>query len=144
MDRETYLLHQVHPAKLAADISASIISTGLFWRGRYLEAVVSASALPVVASALVTRADCSWLKDTAMGRYVLAHMPPWAQTVRLGGAALMAYGGWKRRPGLIAVSLLIVAAGWCDGLFAAVRSSIPLGYKQGHQDVLAGEFEGPP
>ena len=85
MDRETYLLHQVHPAKLAADASASVISTWLFWRGRCLEAVVSALALPMVASVVVTHRDCSWLKGTTAGRYVLAHMPPWAQAVRLGG-----------------------------------------------------------
>ena len=123
MDRETYLLHQVHPAKLAADISASIISTGLFWRGRYREGLVSALALPLVASALVARGDCSWLKGTAAGRYVLAHMPPWAQAVRLGGAALRGYGSWKRRPRLIALGLLVVVGGWCKGLFVPARSS---------------------
>ena len=121
MDRETYLLHQVHPAKLAADVSASVISSWLFWRGRYLQAVVSALALPVVASALVIRGDCSRLKSTAAGRYVLAHMPPWAQAVRLGGAALMAYGSGRRRPGLIALGLLVVAGGWCEGLFVPAR-----------------------
>ena len=121
MDLQTYLLHQVHPAKLAADLSASVISTWLFWRGRYLGAGVSGLALPVVASALVVRGDCSWLKGTAAGRYVLAHMPPWAQAVRLGGAALMAYGGWKRHAGLVTLGLLVVAAGWCEGLFAPAR-----------------------
>ena len=121
VDRQTYLLHQVHPAKLAADLSASVLSTGLFWRGRYLQAAVSASALPVAASLLVMRGDCSRLKGTAAGRYVLAHMPPWAQAVRLGGAALMACGGWKRRPGLIALGLLVVAGGWCEGLFVPAR-----------------------
>ena len=83
--------------------------------------MVSALTLPVVASALVTHGDCSWLKGTAAGRYVLAHMPPWAQAVRLGGAALMACGGWKRRPGLIALGLLVVAGGWCEGLFVPAR-----------------------
>lgn len=80
-------------------------------------------ATPMVASALVTRLDCSWLAGTAAGRYVLTHMPPWAQAVRLGGAALMAYGGCERRPRLIALGLLVVAGGWCEGLFVPARSS---------------------
>jgi hypothetical protein len=32
MERDAYLLHQVHVAKLATDVSAGVVSTSLMWR----------------------------------------------------------------------------------------------------------------
>ena len=43
-------------------------------------------------------------------------MPPAAQAVRLSGAAIMAYGSWQRRPGIVVLGLLVVVAGWSDGI----------------------------
>jgi hypothetical protein len=34
VDSESILLHQVHPVKLAFDISASIVSNALLWQHR--------------------------------------------------------------------------------------------------------------
>src|SRR6266508_2381447 len=47
---ERYLLHQVHPAKLAADVSASAVSTVLFWRHRALAGLLVFAVPPAVAS----------------------------------------------------------------------------------------------
>jgi hypothetical protein len=111
------LLHQVHPVKLAADISASLVSNTLLWRHRPLAGIVIRYALPVVGSAVVLSfADVERLRDTAAGRYVLANMSPGAMAVRLAGDAVMAVGSWYRRPPLIALGLVIVAAGWSQGL----------------------------
>jgi NAD(P)-dependent dehydrogenase (short-subunit alcohol dehydrogenase family) len=43
-------------------------------------------------------------------------MPPAAQALRLGGAAVMAYGSWKHRPATITLGVAAVAAGWSHGL----------------------------
>jgi hypothetical protein len=43
-------------------------------------------------------------------------MSPTAMAVRLAGDLVMAIGSWYRRPPLIALGLLIVAAGWSRGL----------------------------
>jgi len=56
------------------------------------------------------------LRETAAGRYLLAHMPPSAVAVRLAGDVVMAVGSWRRRPLWIALGLLVVAAGWSQGL----------------------------
>jgi hypothetical protein len=37
---EKVLYHQIHPAKLAADISASLVSTYLMWRRRFAAAKI--------------------------------------------------------------------------------------------------------
>ena len=116
VDRKNYFLHQVHPAKLATDISASIVSSIYFWKRRPIEGIVTALVPPIIASSLVMRTDLSWLENTTPGQYVLSHMPPAAQAVRLSGAAIMAYGSWQRRPGIVVLGLLVVVAVWSDGI----------------------------
>ena len=117
MDRDRILLHQVHPLKLAADISASLISNALLWQHRPIAGIVTRFALPVAGSAIVlSSADVERLRDTTAGRYVLANMSPGAMAVRLAGDVVMAVGSWYRRPPLIALGVLIVAAGWSEGL----------------------------
>jgi hypothetical protein len=121
------LLHQVHPLKLAADVSASVISNTLLWRHRPLAGIVTRLALPIAGSAIVlTAADVERLRGTAVGRYVLANMSTAAVAVRLAGDMVMALGSWYRRPRWIALGLLIVAAGWSQGL---------VGYAVGRRNV---------
>lgn len=111
------LLHQVHPLKLAADILASLISNTLLWRHRPVAGIVTRIALPITGSAIVlSAADVERLRGTAAGRYLLANMSPVAMAVRLGGDVVMAIGSWYRRPRWIALGLVIVAAGWSQGL----------------------------
>jgi hypothetical protein len=65
MDRTTYLLHQVHLAKLATDISADVVSTWLMWQRRPRAALLLAHAAAALASAtVVTRCDLSPLQTT--------------------------------------------------------------------------------
>lgn len=116
VDREAYLLHQVHPAKLAADIAGDLASTALIWRGRVGAGVIAAFAPAVLASAIISRRDLSYLRDTRRGRYILAHMPPAAQVIRFVGQGV----AWRAAYGhsVIGVILghLIVGAGWSSGL----------------------------
>ena len=85
MDTDNYLLHQVHAGKLATDIRAGSVSTVLMWQRRIPVALVIAHVPPIVAAAVVLRRDLSGLRGTRRGRYVLAHMPPAAQAVRMLG-----------------------------------------------------------
>jgi hypothetical protein len=116
--RDAILVHQVHPVKLAFDISASAISNVLLWRHRLGAGLVSRYLLPVVGSALVLGfADLEGLRSTPRGRYVLEHMPPASTALRLGGDTLMAAGAWRRKPSWLLAGALIVAAGWSHGAF---------------------------
>lgn len=116
MDGDTYLLHQVHAAKLAADASADVMSTWLMWQRRVPEAVL-ASFLPAgIASAIVSRRDLSGLRLTHRGRYVLAHMPPSAQAVRFVGLLVSWRAAYRHRPWGIVTGHLLVVAGWSFGL----------------------------
>jgi hypothetical protein len=86
IDRDVYLLHQIHAAKLATDLLSGIVSTSLMWRRRVGVAMLVGFIPSALASAAVLRTDLSRLRGTRRGRYVLAHMPPGAQAVRLLGA----------------------------------------------------------
>jgi hypothetical protein len=119
VDAEAILVHQVHPVKLAFDISASVISNVLLWQRRLRGGLLSRYLLPVIGSALVIRfADLDRLRYTARGRYVLEHMPPASTALRLGGDTLMAIGAWRRTPSLMLAGALLVAAGWSHGLYS--------------------------
>jgi hypothetical protein len=66
---EKVLYHQIHPAKLATDIGASLLSTYLMWRRRFAWAMLAAFVPAVLASILVMRyADLEWRKRSPFGR----------------------------------------------------------------------------
>jgi hypothetical protein len=116
MDRTTYLVHQVHGAKLAADIGAGVMSSWLMWRGRPVIALLVAHTAAAIASAMVVRRDLSSLAQTRRGRYVLAHMPIPAQAVRYGGQIFAWQMAYLHRPLGIVAGYVLVAAGWAYGL----------------------------
>ena len=112
------LVHQVHPVKLAFDVSASIISNFMLWRHRLAFGILARYLPPMVGSALVLRyADVQSLEQTPRGRYVLEHMPPATTAIRLAGDTVMAVGAWRRRPTWMLAGTLLVVAGWSHGLF---------------------------
>jgi hypothetical protein len=116
VNHETYLLHQVHPAKLAADITGDVISTALIWRGKVAAGVVAAFVPAIIGSAVVSRMDLSKIKSTGRGRYVLANMPPAAQAVRFLGQLLVWHAAYHHNREGIGVGHAVVLAGWCAGL----------------------------
>lgn len=107
------MLHQVHAAKLTADLSAALVSTFLLWHGHTRTGFAVRYAPPVVASAAVLRRDLSRLRATRRGRYVLAHMTRAAEATRLAGDTVMAVGAARRRMPVVAAGLGVVVLGWC-------------------------------
>jgi hypothetical protein len=107
------VVHQVHPAKIAADVTASVISNTLLWTGRPKSAIAVRALLPVAGSlAVLSLADLDPLAASPTGRYVLAHMPISAQAVRLAGDALMGLGAHRRSGALLLAGALVIVAGW--------------------------------
>lgn len=115
---EGALLHQVHPAKMSADMTASLISDLLLWRERPVAALALRCAVPIASSAAVLGlADLDALSRTRRGRYVLAHMPPAAQAARLAGDAIMGIGAYRRSPALVISGAALVVLGWSHALW---------------------------
>jgi hypothetical protein len=72
---EKVLYHQIHPAKLAADIGGSVVSTCLTWRQRFTWTMLTAFVPAVLASVLVIRyADLERRKHSPFGRYRRRYM----------------------------------------------------------------------
>ncbi|SCL32758.1 hypothetical protein GA0070624_4559 [Micromonospora rhizosphaerae] len=110
---ERVLVHQVHPVKISADVTASLVSNLLLWRMRPKAALAVRVAIPVAGSVVVlSLADLAALARTGRGRWIQAHMPPSAQLVRLAGDAVTALGARRRRPALLFVGALVIAVGW--------------------------------
>lgn len=115
---EGALLHQVHPAKLIADAAASIASDILLWQDQPGAAVAVRCVVPMASSAAVLGlADLDALARTRRGRYVLAHMPPSAQAIRIAGDALMGLGAYRRNPALCAAGAAMIMVGWSHPLW---------------------------
>jgi len=82
--REKQLYHQIHPLKLATDISAEIVSLYLFWKRKLLAGLLVALVPPVIASALIMRlVDLEKYKQSAFGKYVRSYMTPAVVAVRV-------------------------------------------------------------
>ena len=123
MDDEIVLLHQVHPVKLACDISASTVSNALLWNHRLAAGLAVRLGLSVVGSVLVIGSgDAGRMRDTAAGRYVVANMPPAAVAIRLAGDAVMAVGAWQHSWRTLTLGAATIAVGWSHGLWGATST----------------------
>lgn len=116
--KDRYLYHQIHPAKLAADVAAAIIGLWLLWRHDLAPALAVLLILPALASALLLRfGELEPQKRSAFGHYVARFMTRGAEAVRLAGMALMGLGAWLHRPVLIVAGAAIILSAWLRGLF---------------------------
>jgi hypothetical protein len=111
--KEALLYHQIHPAKLAVDISTGLGSTALLWGHHWLRAAALALAPSVVATALLIRfADLERLKASAFGRYVAFHMTAAATATRSLGQLVMWAAAWWQLGWAIAVGFALIVVGW--------------------------------
>ncbi|RHX83357.1 hypothetical protein [Leptospira stimsonii] len=115
--KEKLLLHQSHPAKLAVDISGSIISTYFFWEHRWLTGLfITFSASIAITLYLFHYADWEKLSRSPLGLYTLRFMNRSLEGIRFGGQVLIWVGAWNKNPfGIIAGAIVILGA-WLWGI----------------------------
>jgi hypothetical protein len=119
------VIHQVHPAKIGADVAAAVVSNALLWRDRPRAALAVRVILPAAGSvAVLALADLDDLARTRRGRYVLAHMPPSAQAVRLAGDALIGLGAYRRSALLVLAGAAVIGVGWSHQLWPRFRGQV--------------------
>ena len=113
---EKVLYHQIHPTKLAADVTGSFISTYLLWQRRFGPAMLTAFVPAILASVLVLRfADLEWLKQSPFGHYIRQFMNRRIEAWRFAGQIVMWLGAWYHQFWLIPVGLAAVIAAWMSG-----------------------------
>ena len=122
---ERVLYHQIHPAKVFADVATAIIAIDLFWSHHLGTGLVIGVVSPFLVSvALVGEADLGRYRASAMGRYVRRFMPPWLQILRVFGVALAFYAAWWHLPAGVVAGFAIVAACWLNGLVRSPRHDL--------------------
>jgi hypothetical protein len=115
---EKVLYHQIHPAKLAADVGGSLASTYLMWRRRFVAAMLAAFVPAVVASVLVIRyADLEKRKHSPFGRYIGRYMDRRVEAWRFFGQVVVWVGAWYRVGKLVPIGVAIVVAAWASGVW---------------------------
>ena len=115
--QERILYHQMHPLKLGTDIVAQVIATIFFWDHLLLIGFLVMFIPSVIVSALIIPTfDLTWIKDSAVGRYVQWEMTHAMEAVRLAGTAPMVFGAWFHLPWLIALGIPVILFGWLRGL----------------------------
>jgi hypothetical protein len=113
---EKVLYHQIHPAKLAADVSGSLVSTYLMWRRRFVAAMFAAFVPAVVASVLVIAyADLERRKHSPFGRYMHRYMNRRVEAWRFVGQVVIWVGAWHRVGKLVPIGWAIVVGAWASG-----------------------------
>jgi hypothetical protein len=115
--KEKILFHQVHPAKLATDIIAAIISLYFFWQQELTVGLVTHFIPPLIASSVVMHfANLEPYKNARLGAYLVCYMTPTAQAVRLAGDLITVFAAWYHSNLGIAGGLVLILAAWSYGL----------------------------
>ena len=114
--KEKLLFHQVHPAKLATDIGAAIVSLYLLWQHQLFLGLLTHFIPPPIGSAAVIRfAHLDSYKNSRLGAYLVRHMTPIAQAARLAGDLITVGAAWYQSFAGILFGLAIIAAAWSYG-----------------------------
>jgi hypothetical protein len=114
---ERALYHQIHPAKLFADISTALVAIDLFWRHALVPGLIIALLPPVLVSAvLLSEANFERVRSSPMGAYLRRFMPPWVQAMRLFGVGVAFYAAWFHFPAGVISGLALVAICWANGI----------------------------
>jgi len=114
--REKVLYHQIHPAKLCADIAASLVSLYLFWIHELVLGLLGGFVPSLVASAIIIRyANIEKYAASPFGKYLAKYMSGTMQAVRLGGQFVVWFGAWYHMPWIIGLGFLIVVLAWLRG-----------------------------
>jgi hypothetical protein len=122
--QEKALYHQVHPLKLATDISAQIVSLYFFWIHSLTLGLIVMFLPPIIASlVIVNTVDLTAIKRSKLGHYLQWAMTPAMQGVRLLGTVPMALGAWFHIWWLIPLGLAMVLFGWLRGWLFGPRTA---------------------
>ncbi len=134
---EKVLYHQIHPVKLAADITGSVISTYLMWHRRFGPAMLGAWVPAILGSAVVLRfADLERLKQSSFGHYIRQFMTRRTEAWRFAGQVVMWVGAWYHQFWLIRHRAWCALSGRSCG-FGTVDERARSGAR-----VSTGRFEG--
>jgi hypothetical protein len=111
--REAILYHQVHPLKLATDISTAIASLVLLAEHRPWTALIVMFVPSIIVTAILIRfGDFTSTRDAPIGAYLRRYMTRTMEAVRFAGLALAAVAAYHHVWWLIPAGAAVIIAGW--------------------------------
>jgi hypothetical protein len=114
-DKQKY--QEIHPLKLATDISAAALGFYLLWQHALVLAVIVLIVPPVtVSTIIITWVPLARYRDSALGRYIDRYMTSAMRLVRFAGLVIAVIGAWYHIVMFIPVGIIIVLLGWLRGL----------------------------
>lgn len=114
---ERLLYHQIHPLKLATDITSAGVAAMLLWQHRLAFALVVGFVPSIAVSiALLRLADLEPYRRSALGRYVSRFMSRRVEVARLAGLVPLWGGAWLQRWSLVAIGAAWILGCWLWGL----------------------------
>lgn len=112
-DDERILYHQVHPLKLATDISTAVASLVLLDQHRIGLALCVMFAPSILVSGLLVRfGDFSKTHRSRVGAYLRRYMTKTMQGVRFLGMGIAAVGAWTHVWWLVPIGGAAILWGW--------------------------------
>jgi hypothetical protein len=113
---ERVLYHQVHPLKLATDISTAVASLALLAEHRPAVALAVMFVPSIIASALLVRfGNFSKTHKSHAGAYLRPYMTKTMQGVRFLGMGIASVGAWVHLWWLLPVGAAVILWGWFGG-----------------------------
>jgi len=116
---ERVLYHQIHPVKLATDVTTAIVAAWLLWQHRFWIALI-VGFIPsiLVTAALLRWADLEPYRQSRFGLYVARFMTRRVEAARFAGLIPLWGGAWTREPVAIAAGAAWIVGCWLWGLRA--------------------------
>jgi len=118
--KEKILFHQVHPAKLATDIAAAVVSLYFLWQHQLVIGLLAHFIPPPIGSvAVICFADLEPYRSSRLGTYLARYMTPTAQASRFAGDLVTVVAAWYQSPIGIMFGLATIFAAWTYGLLCS-------------------------
>jgi hypothetical protein len=115
---EKKLYHQIHPLKLATDISTGLLTTFLAWQHNLILFVIFFLLPSVIASiAIIKFADLEKLRNSSLGKYIKKNMTSQIEAIRLFGQLVMWLAAYYHNIYLVILGFLIIVLAWLNGIF---------------------------
>ena len=113
---ERSLYQQIHPAKLATDISTSLISLYLFWLRDIASGLIVGIVPSIVASVVIIRfVSLDKYKESSFGTYIGRYMTRNMQALRAIGQMVGWIGAWFQLIWIVATGYVVILLAWLRG-----------------------------
>ena len=114
--REKEKYHEIHPAKLAVDVSTTLLSICFYWVQDFILGTVIGYLPSVIATVVIIKwVNLERIKQSPFGRYIDKYMTNTMRLIRFAGLIVATIAAWYNMWWLVLVGLLAILLAWLRG-----------------------------